>query len=602
MVEKINLKISHRLIIGFSIIFLGFIINGILTMQLVNQNKKLNEEYQNIYAPSAKYLDDLYKVFSESRFLIKNWVWVEKKSIDETTDKLSLQKLIDEEYPFLISELEPLVVYWDEESQNLYQQATEQAELLFEQHKYIMYELLDDFWKYDEPIFSFEAQLLVDPDAGEIMIMTNEIMQNLSIVLDKQNEIVKKSNAKLIESFNWLGNFIIILTLIIGVFVIIIATLTTRSIVKPMKFIKNILLEIAKGKLPTIVLPESKDEIGQMAKALNTLIASFKTTSEFAQNVGNGNFKHQFVPLSEDDILGNSLIAMRNQLREQIEQLKENEELLEQKVKQRTEEVVKQKEVIEQKNKDITASINYAQRIQKAMLPQIRRIKEKFEDAFIFFKPRDIVSGDFYWYSDVNKNVIVAAIDCTGHGVPGAFMSLIGEAYISQIVEKQNITEPNIILNELHRYVRKALKQDEIENHDGMDMALCSVDFQNKKLFFAGAKNPLVYIQNSELNIIKGDKHPIGGLQWEKDKERAFTKHTIDISEKTVFYIYSDGYGDQFGGQKKRKFMASKLNKILFEIYDKSCDEQEQILEDTFFSWKGINNQIDDVLIICCKI
>lgn len=598
---KFKLKISHKLILAFGIIFIGFLTNSLLTLKIVNKNNELSKKYQEIYAPSAKFIDELYKVINESKFLIKNWVWVEQKDVEESTDKLKLVSIIDSLYPQLKFTLDSLAHNWDEDSQKSYNEAKQEIEILFDYHKVIMYEYLFDFACYTDPLFRMQAQTMVDPDFGEIMLSTDIVLSKLAVVSEKQNQLVKSSNEELTKSSNQLGTLILILTIVVGIVVLLIGSITTSSIIKPMVYIKNILLQMAQGILPDKAIRESSDEVGQMAKALNVLIGSFRKTSEFAENVGRGNFNHEFNALSEHDILGNSLIVMKNQLRDQIRQLMENEEQLEQKVIERTKEVVAQKEEIEKKNKDITASINYAQRIQQAMLPQKKIIKEAFDEAFILFMPRDIVSGDFYWYAKVDDKEIITAIDCTGHGVPGAFMSLIGEAYLNQIIERQEITQPDLILNELHKYIRKALKQEAQENHDGMDMALCVVDKKNKILEFAGAKNPLVYIQNNEITVIKGDKRPIGGVQWE-ETERKFTRHIIDISKPTSFYIYTDGFGDQCGGGDHRKFMVRNLNNLFLEIHNSTCDDQEAIFLDIFTKWKGEERQIDDVLIIGCKI
>jgi len=599
---KFKLKISHKLILSFGIIFIGFLINSLMTLQIVNKNNELSNKYQKIYAPSAKNIDELYKLINDSKFLIKNWVYVDKKDIDESTDKLKLVSLIDTVYPSLKVKLNDLYENWDTASQSSYKQALTEIDYLFEQDKIIMYEILINFDSYNDPLSNAQAQMMVDPDFGEVMTSTNSILTKLLVVSDKQNQLVKISNEEINKSSTRLGTLIMILTVVVALIVLLIGTFTTRSIVKPTQYIKDILMQMSDGVLPTESVNESTDEVGQMAKAANILISSFRKTSEFAENVGNGNFTHKFEPLSEHDILGNALIAMRNQLKEQIEQLKENEEMLELKVEQRTREVVQQKELIEQKNKDITASINYAQRIQRAMLPQIKLIKETFDDAFIFFRPRDIVSGDFYWHTDIDGKTIIAAIDCTGHGVPGAFMSLIGEAYLNQIIKRQRIVSPDEILNELHKNIRKALKQDEIENSDGMDMAICTYEKATKTIEFAGAKNPLVYIQNNELVVVKGDKHPIGGIQWEKDNIRTFTKQTLQITQPTSFYIYSDGFVDQVGGPNLRKFMTKQLNALFLEIYNQPCDVQELILNENFIKWRGEHRQIDDVLIVGFKI
>lgn len=283
------------------------------------------------------------------------------------------------------------------------------------------------------------------------------------------------------------------------------------------------------------------------------------------------------------------------------------------------------KEVIEEKNKNITDSITYAQRIQEAILPPQEKINECFPEHFIFFEPRDIVSGDFYWFTHKeaipiyresgnfqasekvlegfeNEKVVLAAVDATGHGVPGAFMSMIGNDLLGQIVQDNHIHQADEILNELHHRIRKVLNQENTQIQDGMDVALIVVDLEAKTLEFAGAKNPLVYIQNNELHLIKGDKFSIGGEH--RGIERTYTKHTLDISQKTTFYIFSDGFQDQFGGEDNRKFMTKRFRELLFEIHKLPMQEQKQILETTLHNWmeEGNAEQVDDVLVIGVQI
>lgn len=253
------------------------------------------------------------------------------------------------------------------------------------------------------------------------------------------------------------------------------------------------------------------------------------------------------------------------------------------------------------KNKNITASITYAKRIQEAMLPLRDKIQQNLDDYFILFKPRDIVSGDFYWFAQKNNKIIFTAVDCTGHGVPGAFMSMIGSEILTTIVN-QGITIPSEILDYKNRYVRKALKQEQTENQDGMDMSLCTIDKQSKTVEWAGAKNPLVYIQNNELFHIKGDMQSIGGHQMSKD-EKKFTNHVISYADATTyFYFFTDGFQDQFGGPKNRKFMIKKLKDIIFENYQKPMTEQEKILNLAIESWMKNVEQTDDILVIGFKL
>jgi histidine kinase len=289
---------------------------------------------------------------------------------------------------------------------------------------------------------------------------------------------------------------------------------------------------------------------------------------------------------------------------------------LEEKVKERTLEVMKQKDLIEEqrdliehKNKNITASINYAKNIQRAMLLTEKEIQEILPQSFVFYRPRDIVSGDFYWFQSKDDKIYAAAIDCTGHGVPGALMSAIGNNLLDELFNKLDLEEPDMILNQLSHSVIKALRQAETKNNDGMDMALLKIDRQKQTLEYAGAKNPLIYIQNGELFEIKADKMPIGGLWFEERKERVFTKHIVPLSADnqpipTVFYIFSDGFQDQFGGAQNRKYTTSKFKKLLLEIYQLPIEDQEAILQKEIENWMQIGNesQTDDILVIGGKL
>lgn len=274
---------------------------------------------------------------------------------------------------------------------------------------------------------------------------------------------------------------------------------------------------------------------------------------------------------------------------------------LEEMVRVRTEQVMLQKEIIEKKNEDITASINYASRIQEAMLPSIERMKMVIPNLFVSFKPKDIVSGDFYWFAEKDGKIIISAIDCTGHGVPGAFMSMVGDANLNQIINLDAITRPDIILNKLHLRVRQALKQAETLNRDGMDMAICVIDRYRKIIEIAGAKNPVIYVQNNEVIQLKTDRHPIGGEQ--KEDQRIFSKQTISLETPATIYLFSDGFQDQFGGPENKKFMIKNLRELLFEIHQKPFDEQKEILDKTFEDWKGDDyKQTDDMLIVGFRV
>ncbi|MCD4692949.1 MAG: tetratricopeptide repeat protein, partial [Calditrichales bacterium] len=230
------------------------------------------------------------------------------------------------------------------------------------------------------------------------------------------------------------------------------------------------------------------------------------------------------------------------------------------------------KEVIEEKNDHIMSSIRYARKIQRAILPVDEKMKDALGDYFVIFKPQAIVSGDFYWFSQINDKIFIAVVDCTGHGVPGAFMSMIGNSLLNKIVNENKIFDPAVIMEHLHNGVRAALKQEgeDVETQDGMDVCLCVLE--NNKITFTGAKRPLYHIHNSELVEIKGDRKSIGGLQ--KEKKRKFTKNEIDINPGDIIYMTSDGFADQSDTQEK-KYGSRRLKEYLQKNAKLSLGEQK---------------------------
>ena len=263
-------------------------------------------------------------------------------------------------------------------------------------------------------------------------------------------------------------------------------------------------------------------------------------------------------------------------------------------------EISKQKEIIQEKNKDITDSINYAKRIQDAIFPD-KEIKYKiFPDAFIMLHPRDIVSGDFYWFSEKNGKRLIAAADCTGHGVPGAFMSMIGNAFLNETVNEKGVTQPGQVLSELRYLVIKALKQTGAggEQRDGMDISLLSFSSDNT-VEWAGANNPLWLIRKGELIEYKPDKRPIS---FYAGKGLPFTNHKIELQTGDSLYIFTDGYADQFGGPKGKKYKYAQLKETLLSIQNMPMLKQEEILMQKLKDWQGNLEQVDDICIIGVRV
>lgn len=254
---------------------------------------------------------------------------------------------------------------------------------------------------------------------------------------------------------------------------------------------------------------------------------------------------------------------------------------------------------IEKKNENIMSSIKYAKRIQDAMLPQVAQLQTFLPESFILFRPRDVVSGDFYWFTERENHMMLAAVDCTGHGVPGAFMSMLGETYLNQIVNIMGQTDPGEILNTLHHSIKSALKQERTDNRDGMDASLVVLNPERNKIKFAGARNPLVYINKNELEVVKGNKYSIGGKDDLREGVKDFETHEVTLPEaQTTFYIYSDGYQDQFSINMQSKFMAKRFRKLLKKIHKYPMPEQLKILEHILEDWMRGTKQVDDILII----
>jgi serine phosphatase RsbU (regulator of sigma subunit) len=288
----------------------------------------------------------------------------------------------------------------------------------------------------------------------------------------------------------------------------------------------------------------------------------------------------------------------------------QNEEITAQRdeIQAQKEQVEKAKDKIEQQQKSIMDSIHYASRIQEAVLPPDEYLREILGEHFVLFKPRDIVSGDFYWATQRGNKTVIVAADCTGHGVPGAFMSMLGISFLNEIVNKEEILQANIILNRLRENVKRSLRQTGKENEakDGMDLALCIIDIEHMELQFAGAYNPLYLLRDGDMQRVKADRMPIGIYLREKE---SFTNNIIDIKKGDYLYIFSDGFVDQFGGPTDDKIKSANFKNILLENSKKSPDEQKEALAKFLDEWMSYKDktgrkykQVDDILVIGIEI
>jgi serine phosphatase RsbU (regulator of sigma subunit) len=360
-------------------------------------------------------------------------------------------------------------------------------------------------------------------------------------------------------------------------------------------------------------------ELNKKSNAINDSIKDFKKTREVAQNEIQYQFdKKEAIEKAEQD-KKDTVAAQELQhqkfirnasvagfllmlalaffiLRSYNEKKKANHIISQQKI-----EVELQKDITEEKNREIIASINYAKLIQSAVLPASADFHSRFPDSFVLFKPKAIVSGDFYWMQEINNFIYYATADCTGHGVPGGFMSMLGSSFLNEIILERNITEPSEILNMLRDKIIVALKQKgEIgENQDGMDIVICRIDRQFQTLTYAAANNPVWIIHDGQLSEYPCDKQPVGISIGEI---KSFTQKSISLNQGDCIYSFSDGFADQFGGSEGKKFKSKPFKNLLISICTLPMSEQKTIINSTFDDWKGELEQIDDVCVIGIRV
>lgn len=291
-----------------------------------------------------------------------------------------------------------------------------------------------------------------------------------------------------------------------------------------------------------------------------------------------------------------ALFKSLKKLDEANRELKSLNTTLEQKVNNRTKELFQEKEVVMGQNKEITESMNYAKRIQASILPSLSKIQEKLPDSFIYYSPKEIVSGDFYWFESARKKAFFAVVDCTGHGVPGAFMSIIGHTQLNEIISDEQFNQPHLILKELDKRVRHVLRQNDNvphKNKDGMELGFMVIDFEKKIIEYSGAMRPLYYVKDGSLHIVKGDKFSIGGSSRHK---KQFKTYKISFSKNDCFYLFSDGYPDQFGGEKGKKFKTQNVAEMIKSMAHLPMKNQFKIVQVALKEWMKNEQQIDDIL------
>jgi serine phosphatase RsbU (regulator of sigma subunit)/HAMP domain-containing protein len=589
-------SIGRKILLGFGVLIFLVAVAFTLTLITIFQSRDVNDKIANLYTPSIEQLNEAQLLITNSKTMINNWINVPGAS----EDKPALKILIVEKYPALEKRIHELAPGWSKQDHQLADSIFEDCGVLWVMHNDVM-DQLNNIESYNDPTIFFDVKSRVLDNDGVILVQTKKILKRLEELKDHQNAEANAKREEMLESFQTLQFVVILLLIILPVGGILIALLTARTITKPVHSLKNILLSMARGILPANRIPNRNDEIGEMSVALNSLVDSLKGTTEFAREVGSGNFESYFKPLSAEDSLGHALIKMRADLRQ-------NERVLEAKVIERTEEVVRQKDEIERQNekleilyKHVTDSIRYAKRLQDAILPPASFVTRLLPDSFILFKPKDIVSGDFYWMYEKEGKMYIAAVDCTGHGVPGAFMSIVGNNMLNQIVKEKQITDAAFMLDELNALANKTINQhsDDGAVRDGMDMTLSIFDPQTRILDMAGANNAMYHFRNGNYKEYKADKFGIG---YAEGHAKNFTNNRIQLEKGDTVYMFSDGYADQFGGPKGKKFMVGQFRNFLTNIHQMPMQEQLKMLDATIEQWRGNLEQVDDILIMGFRV
>ncbi len=333
---------------------------------------------------------------------------------------------------------------------------------------------------------------------------------------------------------------------------------------------------------------------------IRMILTGFSDIEAIIQAINTGRvYRYITKPWSREELKinidkGLETYYLREQNRKLIDDLKEANQTLEQKVIDRT-------RMIEAQKSEITSSIQYARRIQNALLPREEEFKRHFQSFFILSKPKDIVSGDFYWLGVKDDKIVIAVADCTGHGVPGAFMSLLGVSFLNEIHNKSVTIRANEILNQLRDHVIKSLHQTgrNREARDGMEIAMCVIDKVKSKLQFSGAFRPLYIVRKGEIIEMNGDNMPIGLYE---EEDISFTNKEMQFEKDDLVYFFTDGYIDQMGGESRKTYRSQNFKKLLLNIHNNSLPEQKEILEKNYNDWRGMNDQLDDILIVGIKM
>jgi len=587
-------SISRKLGLGFGFYIFCVSILAWRTSTILERSRAINDRINGVYAPSIRVLEELDNQLLRAHQLMQQWAFVQQ--LDDHSDRIEAFTLCTKRIPAQLQHIDSISERWTD------RQRIEKNILLADVQELLMVytdvrDLLPTFESYSDPSRQMDAEFLFDYKESAPNAI-NKGRGNLRRLIDLQRRDMETEIGRMNDSFSDLKRLQLLITIAVSLIGIFLLFLMTHWIVRPVNSLRLKLTNLSKGIYSLHPTRANKDEIGDMVKAADKLIANFEKTKEFSLSIGAGKFDMPFEPLSEHDELGIALLQMRGDLASYRNEMEE-------KVAAQTQEIRSQKEQVELQNErvtelytDLQASIDYAQRLQSTILPGHETIAEVFPKYFVFYKPKAKVSGDFYWFANKGKKLMFAAADCTGHGVPGAFMSLVGHNALNQATKVYN--KPSQVLNAVNRLAAVALRAN--QDHfmkDGMDIALCAVDMEAMELEFSGAQNPAYVVRAGELKELSADSFSIGSYV---KGERDFSEKKMSLQKGDCIYLFSDGYADQFGGPLGKKLMRKQFRQILVEINELPIEQQRIIVQMRFEEWQGENEQVDDVLVIGVQI
>lgn len=573
-----------KVTLAFVLVLAIVLVNVVFNYYLIQKNKAKVAEMTDVINPYVEALEEMNLVVTEAKMYATNWVYLQ----NNVDDKKRLDSLHRHHYPNLRTRLEGFVgTIGKAADRDSLQAVFKRFDELIKVEKEIM-GLLVTFDDYENPQKKFQGEELIE---SEVLPRTQDIMAWLGLIIRRNRDEAIAMKAQIEQSSFRMMTIMMAASVFLFLFVFLAVSFISGSIRKPILKMKETVQRLARGEISNDKISiRDKNVVAEMADSVNRLSDSFAKTSAFANQIGKGNLTVEYEKLSDKDILGTALINMRNSLHAYSVDM-------ENKVRERTLEVVEKSQKLEVAYKEIRDSINYAKRIQESILPADEMISRVFGDSFIFYRPKDIVCGDFYWFAQRGDEALIAAVDCTGHGVPGALMTVIGNSLLNQIIAGTDSTDPAGILTQLDKKLLETFQQHgNVSTNDGMDAAILRYRINKREITFAGAKRPLYLFKNGELLELKGNKSPIGSFNHNFDK--LFTAQKMTMNPGDTIYMFSDGLQDQFGGDSGKKFMIKRFRDLLTDMQNVSMREQLKRIEKEIDAWQGQFEQTDDMLLV----